>query len=1042
MSATTRKFRLVSITSKWLRDMHFRILGSLDVSLGRRALQFPNGRQQTVLAMLLMQEGNLVSLDRIIEGIWGEDPPVTAKGQIHTCISALRRQLRKFGDDHVIVTSPVGYTIHLPTESLDSAVFRRMVDSGRELAAAGKIRDAAAELRAALALWRGPAVASDVESAVVRTMAIRLEEERIRITEECIELELKLDRHHELVAELSELVRAYPLRESLRALHMLALYRSGRQADALESFQEIRAILREELGLEPSERLDRLHRSFLKRVNSLPVASRAGLGPEPTGRVAAIVPRQLPPTVADFTGREEMVDTIIAKLSGSSSAEGRRYMPVVCLNGNGGVGKTTLALRVAHAVHHLYDEGAIFVQLPGSDGHRSDPLEALAKLLGSLGFPPAALPEELEHRMAVYRSWLGDRKVLILLDDADSAADVTALMPGDSNCGVIVTSRYPLASLPGAVHVHVENLDEAACVELLGKIVDPERVAAEPDMALELVRLCGCLPLAVRIVAAKLVKWPHWSIGQMVSRMKDETRRLDELTLGDMSVRATIASSYTGLSQGARQLFTRLGLLGPVDFASWVCAPLLDADSDSAAGLLDELVAAHLVEVRADDTGRCRFRLHALVRIFALERLAADEAPRERRAALSRLLSCWLSLAVDAHRRVYGSDGPRCAAQLWTLPAGVRDQLVADPLGWLRLESAGLVLAVSQAAHLGLDDVCWGLAVTLVARFESDHRFEDWLRTHETALDVVRRTGNMRGEAALLYSLGTMALDSGMKDATSTLESALRLSEELGDAPGRARALGALAFADRMAGRFDQALQGYRQALADYQSVGDQVGEVDALGNIAEIYMDRELWDDARLLLDQAVAKSATQAPRTAARVEHRLGAFYLRTGNWQHAEESFARVLARVRECGDTVGEAHALAALGSLMTRQGQYESAQVALCEALTLSRGTASGLASGRVLLSFVEFCVVVGDWDRAATLIGEALMTFSETGPIPALRARFLEFKAHVETSLGNPRAADAARGEAVDITQQYASGIASDLHGGYRLCSGASLDWL
>ncbi|MGZ3145565.1 BTAD domain-containing putative transcriptional regulator [Lentzea chajnantorensis] len=1022
--------------------MHFRILGSLDVSLGQISLQFPNGRQRTVLAMLLMQEGSLVSLDRITEGIWGEDPPVTAKGQIHTCISALRRELRKFGDDHAIATSLMGYTIHLPAGSLDSTAFRRMVSSGRELAAAGKIRDAAAELRAALALWRGPAVAADVESAVVRTMAIRLEEEQIRTTEECIELEFELDRHHELVAELSELVRAHPLRESLRALHMVALHRSDRQADALESFQEIRDTLREELGLEPSDRLHRLHKSFLRRVDPLSVTPRTASGPKTTGNFHAIVPRQLPPTVADFTGREEVVDAIVAKLSGSGSAEGRRYMPVVCLNGNGGVGKTTLALHVAHAVHHLYDEGAIFVQLPGGDGHRSDPLDVLAKLLGSLGFHPAALPEDLEHRKAVYRSWLGDRKVLLLLDDADSAAIVTTLMPGNANCCVIVTSRYPLTSLPGAVHVHVENLDEAACVELLGKMVRPERVAAESDMALELVRLCECLPLAVRIVAAKLVKWPHWSIRQMVSRLKDETRRLDELTLGDMSVRATIASSCSGLSRGARQLFTRLGLLGPVDFASWVCAPLLDADGDSAADLLDELAAARLVEVKADDTGRYRFRLHALVRIFSLERLAVDEVPSERRAALSRLSHCWLSLAVDAHRRVHGSDGPRCAARSWTLPAGVRDQLLVDPLGWLRLESAALVLAVSQAAHLGLDEVCWGLAVALVALFESDHRVEDWLYTHETALDAVRRTGNERGEAALLYSLGMMTLNGGVKDATSTLESALRLYEGLGDVPGRARALGALAFADRMAGRFDRALLGYRRALADHRSAGDQVGEVDVLGDMAQIHMDRGLWDDARLFLDQAVAKSTTQAPRTAARVEHRLGTFHLRTGNWRDAEESFVRVLARARECGDTVGEAHASAALGSLMTRRGHHESAQAALSAALTLSRGTAGGLDSARVLLSFVEFCVVVGDWDRAASLIGEALTTFGETGPAPVLRARFLEFKAHVETGLGHPRAAEAARGEAFDITQRYGSGIAPDLQGGYRLCSGASWDWL
>ncbi|MER6830692.1 AfsR/SARP family transcriptional regulator [Streptosporangium sp. NPDC000563] len=292
----------MSIKSKRLHTMHFRILGSLDVSLDRIALQFPHGRQRTILAMLLMQVGNLVSLNRITEGIWGEDPPVTAKGQIQTCISALRRQLRKFGDDHVIVTSLVGYTIHIPTESLDSAVFRRMINSGRELAAAGKIRDAAAELRAALALWRGTAVASDVESGVVRTMAIRLEEERIRATEECIELELKLDRHHELVAELSELVRSYPLREPLRALHMLALYRSARQADALESFQEIRAILGEELGLEPSDQLDRIHKSILKRENSLTIAPWNGLGSESTGKVGAIIPRQLPKAVTFSAG--------------------------------------------------------------------------------------------------------------------------------------------------------------------------------------------------------------------------------------------------------------------------------------------------------------------------------------------------------------------------------------------------------------------------------------------------------------------------------------------------------------------------------------------------------------------------------------------------------------------------------------------------------------------------------------------------------------------------------------------------------------------
>jgi DNA-binding SARP family transcriptional activator len=986
--------------------MRFRILGPLDVSIDEMAVEFTSSRERTILVMLLLQEGRLVSLDRIIDGLWSADPPVTAKGQIQTCISALRRQLREFGADRVITTGPAGYTIRIPAESLDIAVFERMVGRGRALAADGKAGEAIAEFRAALALWRGPA-AADVESALVRAMAIRLDEERIRVIEECIELELKLGRHHELVAELSELVRSYPLREPLRAQHMLALYRSARQAEALESFQEIRTILTHELGLEPSDRLRTLHGAILAQDGSLTLAPHVDPAPAPAGQAGPLVPRQLPAAIADFTGRAEMIDDLIAALSTASSAGAQRYPPVVCLNGKGGVGKTALAIHAAHAVRHLYHEGQIFIALHDADGQPSDPLELLARLLSSLGFPAAALPDRLQDRIAVYRGWLGERRILIVLDDVDSVWSIAALIPGNPHCGVIITSRHPLTGLPGARHFSVENLDEAACVELLGNVIGADRTAAEAQAALELVRLCECLPLAVRIVAAKLASRPHWNIEQIVRRVRDETRRLDELALAGLGIRATIATSYVGLGPSAQRLFTRLGLLGVGDFGSWVSAPLLDVDLDSAADVLDELVAARLVEARVDEAGACRFQLHDLVRIFAVERLSADETAAERAAALRRLLSCWLSLAVDAHRRAYaGGYGLHSNAELWKLPGRLRDQLLANPLAWFRLERAGLVLAVAAAASAGLDEVCWDLAVTSVTLFESDYRVEDWRRTHELALAAVRRAGNARGEAALLCSLGTMALSSSRLDeALAYLEPALRTFEELGDVPGRAQALGALAFADRLSGRFDRALSRYEQALAGCRAAGDRVGEVDALANMAQIHLDRECYDDAKLLLDQAVARSGTQALRIAAQIEHRLGDFYLRTGDWGRAEQSFMKVLGWVREFGDLVGEAYALAALGSVRTRQRQYESARADLSAALKLSRHMVSNLVHGRVLLSFAEFCVTIGEWDRAAELIGEALVISSETGPAPVLRARFLDLKARVDEHAGNPAAA-------------------------------------
>lgn len=1016
-------------------NVGFQLLGPLEVSIdGRgRPIRLASSRQRVILAVLLLHEGHVVSLSRLVDALWDSEPPATAKSQVQTCISALRRQLRDLGADGLLSTTSVGYQIRVPAGSLDVANFARLASRGRAAAADGRAEEAARDYRAALALWRGPAV-FDVESRVAQSIGTRLNEDRLRITEECLDLELTLGRHRQLVAELGELVTEHPLREMMRAQHMLALYRSGRQAEALKSFEAIREILLNELGLEPGERLCALQRAILAKDSALDVQPSADQAIAAQRQSDTIVPCQLPAAIGDFTGRQKLLEALISMLSDTDRPAAQRNVPLACLNGKGGVGKTELALQAAHAVRSHYPDGQLFLSLQDPSGQPADPMDLTAGVLNALGLPQLALPGQLADRTSVYRSWLANRKVLIVLDDVESVSQITNLIPGNPSCGMIITSKHPLPSLPGARHFMVDHLEEAASIELLEKVIGAKRVQADPPAARALVQLCDCLPLAVRIVAAKLAARRHWSLAQMVARLTDEARRLDELALGGLGIRPTLAISYGGLSQEARRLFQRLSFQGTSDFASWVSAPLLGEDVNCANDVLEELVEARLIEVRVSEDGSSRFQLHDLVRIYARERLSAEESPSERAVALQRLLACWLSLAVEAHRRVYGGDhGLHGRAEFWTLPARVHDQLLAKPLNWFRLERTGLMLAITEAAQVGLDDLCWDLAVTVVTLFELDYRVEDWQKTHELALEAVRRAGNVRGEAAVLFSLGNLALNGGLSEAPRYLAAALHAFEQVGEKRGRVLALGALAFVDRLNGRCFDALTRYQQMLAGCRNVGDRPYEVDALANLAQIHTDWENYSDAQQLLDQAlVICGSLEAPRLIAQTKQHFGELYLRLGDLWRAERCFRFVLQTVRAEGDVVGEAYALAGLGAVRTRQEQWELARADLSAALSLSRRMTTNLVHGRVLQMSAELCLVQAEPERATTLISEALVIYSETGTAPVWRARFLELKARIDDQVGNPTAAYAARREALALVGDADPGLARTLASALR----------
>jgi len=1014
--------------------MDFKLLGSLEVVADGGTLEFGSARQSIVLSMLLLQANRVVPLSRLVDAVWDDDPPVTAKSQVQTCISALRRQLASVGSGRVIVTHSVGYAIRVPDDALDVAKFEHLTSRGRAASADDRAEEAVLDLRTALALWRGPA-ASGVESRLVHAAAQRLNESRLCVLEECIELELGLGRHHDLTGELSELIAQYPLRERLRAQYMLALYRSARQAEALESFRQIRQILVAELGLDPGEELCELERAILANDRAL------DLGPEARRRPAwakndAEVPRQLPAAIADFTGRGDVLRSLSALLSAADGGQGGgRYVPVVTLTGKGGVGKTAIALHAAHALRRDYPDGQLFAQLQEADSQPISPLELLARFLRALGMAATALPSALAERTAIYRSSLGERRVLIVLDDADSVSQVLPLIPGSPNCAVIITCRNRLSGLDGAHELEVGDFDERTGVELLARVIGADRVQAEESSALALVRLCGCLPLALRIVAAKLATRTHWRIDQMVRRMTDEGKRLDELVLSGVGIRATLSLSYDSLGEHARRLFLLLGLLGTPDFASWVSAPLLDVDAETAGDLLDKLVEARLVEVRVREDGSARFHLHDLIRIYALELLAIKETTAARASALRRILGCWLSLATEAHRRRYGGDfaGLHGSAAHWTLPRDVVDELLGKPMSWFRAEHVALVSAVLQAGQAGLDELCWDLAMTSVTLFESEYHVDDWRKTHEVALEVTRRAGNLRGQAAILYSLGNLAVGERLGDATRYLDPALRIFGKLGDTHGRSLTLGILAFVDRLGGHYEQALARYQEALTGFRQVGDRVGEADALTNMAQIQIDREHFEEVEQLLEQAlVICRSLNAPRITAQTEHRMGEFFLRTGDLYRAERSFRFVLQLVRDNSDVVGEAYALQGLGIVRTRQEQYALAETDLRAALSLSRQVGDHLVHGRALLACAEFYLAKEEPGSATSMIDEALVVFSELGPAAVWRARFLELKARLDEKADRTAAATAARQIALDLVRDLDLALARTLAAALR----------
>lgn len=999
--------------------MEFQILGPLEVDDSGRSIAVGGPRERTALAMLLLEANHVIPVHRLIDAVWDEDPPATARGQIQICISSLRRRLQADdGADRIITRSP-GYLLHVEDGSLDVQQFEARVAEGRARLADGDPQQAAQELRAALALWRGPAL-SGIDSKLVQPGATRLNERRLVVLGECLDCELSLGGHHEVIGELAELVDQHPLRENFRGLLMTALYRAGRQAEALETYRSSRAVLMEELGIEPGDELRRLHQSILASTYEAKPAERAA-PPTPTRpdpAAPARRPRLLPASIPDFTGRREIVDRLVAQMTGSNPGEEAEHaLGVSVIVGQGGAGKTTLAVHVAHLLAPHFPDGQLFARMRTGDSPVG-PTDILERFLRALGVSGPALPDSADERAELFRDLLGGRRVLIVLDDAVTEQQVTALLPGNADCSVIVTSRRRLTGLPSVARVEIGAFSLRSATELLTRIVGPARIAAEPDGVAELCRLCGNLPLALRIVAARLAARPQWTVADLVERLTDESHRLDELHHGEMGVRASISLTYDGLSTPAKVLFGRLALLECPSFASWVAAPLMQIDVPQAQDVLEELAEAYLIDMDLGPTpGAVRYRLHDIMRPFARERLA-EESVEDRRAALERWFGSLLTLTGEAHRREYsgGFLQQASSASRWSLPDSLISRLMADPLGWFEQERASIVAAVRQAAATGLAEHSWSLALNAVTLFESHSYLGDWAQTHEIALRAARKAGDRRGEATMRYSIGSLHMFEQRFDlALGQFEQAYDLFAQMSDRHGMAMVQRNRAFLDRTTGDLDSALSRGEEALATFRALGDHIAEAHVLQNLAEV---RILYGDeaaAHQLLERAGSICDQLGNRrVGAQVQHRLGNLLLSREDLDGAHAAYTRAMASVRESGDQVGEAYVRLGLASVALRRGDAPAAERILQVALDLSVSTGERMTESQVLLGLAEAALVRGHLEAAGEQVERSILGFEDMGA-ELLRARALNVRGRIQLVSGCPQSATLAWRQAQDL---------------------------
>jgi len=909
--------------------VEFRVLGEVCARVDGRPVDLGPPRQRCVLGVLLADVNRPVSADQLVDRVWGDDPPQRALGTLRSYLSRLRVAVPAAGEWGIRRGSG-GYLLEIDEAAVDLHRFRRLADRAR---AGEDAADAVALYEQALGLWRGEAFA-DMSAPWLTGLRHMLQAERFAVQLDCYDVRLRRGEAATLLTGLTALAEAQPLDERLAGQLMLALSRSGRQARALEHYQQLRTRLAEDLGADPDPALQRLHRRIL---TGEPALAEIGAPPAQVTSAAAPVPvpRQLPAPPPFFTGRSRELAALDRALD-TRGEEGRTVV-ISAIGGGGGMGKTWLALHWAHRNMNEFPDGQLHVNLRGFDpsGAPMPPEVAVRTFLGALAVAPSGIPAEPDAQAALYRSLLADRRMLIVLDNARDTAQITPLLPGGSSCTVLVTSRHQLTGLVtghGAHPITLDVLDREEAHQVLTRHLGAHRVEVEPGAVAELLEHATGLPLALGIIAARAAMRPGLPLSVLTRELGRDFARLDSLDAGESSanLRAVFSWSYRILTPPAARLFRLLGTHPGPDIAVPAAASLAGHTLAQVCPLLAELARAHLITEHSPG----RYALHDLLRAYATELAHTLDTPAERRDALHRVLDHYVHTAHTAalllypHRHPITPSAPRQGVAF----TGLADHQQA--MTWFTDQHAVLVAAVDAAAGLGFAAHAWQLAWALVTYFDQQGHWHDLLATQHAALEVAGRAGDRLGQAHAHSGLVRAYTRLGRHDdARASLDHALALFTALGDRIGQANTHRGLGWLLEAQNRHREALGHAQQAHDLYREAGHRAGLAHALNAIgwyhtllgdhhqALVHCERAL--ELHQELDHRQGQAATWD--TMGHAHHHLG-------HQAMAVDCYQRALKLFREVADRYNEADTLVRLGDAHHAAGDRRDAGAAWARAL--------------------------------------------------------------------------------------------------------------
>jgi DNA-binding SARP family transcriptional activator len=914
-------------------------------------------RQLALLGVLATRANRVVSRSELVDAVWGDDPPATAEGGIYTYVAGLRRVLEpdrplrspersRRTPARVLVSAGGGYMLRLDPGALDADEFERSLAKSRSLRADGDMAGALSRVDEALAMWRGAAFAG-VPGPFAVAERQRLDELRTAAAEERADLMLALGKSAELIPDLTTLIAEHPLRERARGLLMIALYRCGRQAEALQAFYDIRDRLGEDLGIEPGSELNQVHQQVLAMdpaLDSPSAAAVAAATPATSARASAgkdagqdllavpdvpakvaQTPAQVPPDTAAFAGRAAELRLLHAMLPAEPASPA-----VAVIAGTAGVGKTTLAIRFARQAASHFPDGQLYVNLRGFDasGNPVHPSAALRGFLDALGVPPQQIPPDIEGKTALFRSLLNGKRMLLLLDNVRSTEQVRPLLPGSPGCMVVMTSRSQLTGLvaaEGARLLPLDILSGTEAREMLAGRLGEERVAAEPAAAGELILRSSGLPLALSVTCARAASRPGLALADLATELRDARVRLDVLQTDDAAtdLRAVFSWSYDRLSDGAKRMFRSLGVHPGPDVSMPAVASLVGLPLAEARVTLAELTRASLLTEESSG----RYTLHDLLRAYAAERAAATDGSSERNQARLRLIDHYARTASSGTRRLYPG---RHRVELPSVPDGVIPEELGsyeEVLDWFGAEHYVLHAVVTMAAERGFDSYCWKLAWVWGPLLKRRGLQHDDVAVQRVALTAARRLGDPSSLGHVHYELGHVYMRLGrVAYASAHMGRALEMFTELGDKVNVGTVEWGLALLMNQQGRWSEALPHATEALRLNRSFGDLAVVAYSENAVGWIYANLENYAEALRHCRRALELHRESGSRSgAADTLDSIAFAYSGLGDYDRAMAHYQQALLTYQEIGDPEGQGEALIHLGDAQLAAGLLRAAR---------------------------------------------------------------------------------------------------------------------